>query len=382
MSLEDLFSPERLLDYPRTVRGDLPYWVGALSPREVWGHGHASTYLEVGQTWNDSARFLRYMLGEWVVRVGDGSTASTGPPIFVRRIPEKLRYNDDGTNSDTRVQWCTGLSQTDQGGNPIDNAIQDDYDPSDSTEPFSDGIANWPAAAWVKYQAVFETTPYVIRTDAEISDTLREWGGNAEDGEFLRYVVRSKRTYSKEQPIPAASTAGGFKVISDPEEFIINAQGQRVSKRQSIGQVGFRVVSMADVQYKWFHVPLGWPPPPGWTPPDPKKPWPAPNSETNPRLRDAYIGKINSASFDYCDPEGYCFAAGELLYTGWSEEVFYNASGQRTANVTYSFKFKEGGWNKFLSALGEWKEVSLDGSNAGRRPYESADMRNLFRYVA
>ena len=236
---------------------------------------------------------------------------------------------------------------------------------------------------------MWETTPYIIRTYDQILDIRqRDWGAvGQEPFEFLRYVVRSKRTYSKEQPIPAASPLGGFK--------------DTVSGKV-IGQTGFTVVNMADVSYKWCMVPCGWPPPPGWVAPAPPNPlppgwklWPPavnPAFAGGPRTRDAYIGTVNSVVFDYSDPEGYCFPVGTLLYTGWDEEVFYNEAGQRTANYTFKFKFKEEGWNKFLTASGEWREVSLDGTTndyrtvAGvvvkNKPYGKNDFRNLFQWSA
>jgi hypothetical protein len=371
MAIPDLFGDTTGL--PRTWRGVMPYQVEALTPREVWGHGHGTTNIVCTQTWENAAPWMRYMLGEW--EVFTVATSQGARPDFVRHIPEPLRYG----GNDLRVQWCTGLTQTEQGGNPVTFGQR----PEESTTEFATDVTNWPRTAWCKYQGVWETTPYVIRTYDQIIDLrAQDWGTTGpEPIEFLRYVVRSKRTYSKEQPIPAASPAGGFKVIDDAV----------AANRKVIGQTGFRVISMADVSYKWMHTPAGWPPPAGWTPtlvpgaPPNQQYWPPlknPAFAGGQRTRDSYVGKINSVIFDYCDPEGYCFPAGTLLYTGWSDEVFYNEAGQRTANVTYNFKFKEAGWNKFLSARGEWKEVSLTGLSTGTKPYETADFRKLFEYVS
>ena len=385
MSIEALFTAGAP-GLPRTVRGDVPYFVEALSPREVWGHGHGSTSLVCGQTWSDSAKWLRLMLGEWEVRSRSAPGGKVYPQ-FVRLIPEKLRYPEGALlGTDARVQWCTGLTQTEQGGNPEED--DGSYNPADSVNAFSDGVTNWPATAWCKYQAQFETTPYVIRTDSEIADMLAGWDAAIilDDPEFLRYMTRRRVVYSKEQPIPAATSAGGFKIIADA-----------APDRKAIGQTAFRVISMADVQYRWHMVSLNWPPPPGWSPSRaavPNKIWPPrvnPVAKTDYArpLRDQYIGTTNMHYFDFIDPEGYAFEPETLLYKGYDEEVFYNASGQRTAHYTFKFAYKEGGWNRVLDAFGVWKEVSCDvvkgdglaGTAAGRRLYEKKTFQDMFKYI-
>jgi hypothetical protein len=377
MPIYDLFGDTSGL--PHTKRGNIPYEIEALTPREVWGHGHGTTTLVCRQTWNRSSTWIRAMLGEWEVR--SRSTAEGARiPQFVRHIPEPLRYNDAGDGTDTRVQWCTGMSQTEQGGNPADDASAN---PLASEERFAQEVTNWPATLWCKYQATFETTPYVVRTNDEIIDLRAEWAGVdvPEDAEFLRYVVRNKRVYNKEQPIPAATNAGGFKIVDDAV----------AGNRKAIGQVASKIIELADVHYKWCAIPLNWPPYPGWTiPAPPRRPWPAKNLVSVPRLRDAYIGRINSDYFDYTDPEGYNWGPGTLLYLGFEEFAYYNASGQRTADVTYHFKYKEGGWQYVMDAFGEWRLVTADvvrgdnkaGTSAGRTLYETADFRNLFTYVS
>lgn len=387
MSIEALFTAGAP-GLPRTVRGDVPYFVEALSPREVWGHGHGSTSLVCGQTWSDSAKWLRLMLGEWEVRSRSAPGGKVYPQ-FVRLIPEKLRYPEGALlGTDARVQWCTGLTQTEQGGNPEED--DGSYIPGDSINPFTDGVTNWPATAWCKYQAQFETTPYVIRTDSEIADMLAGWDAAIilDDPEFLRYVVRQKTVYNREQPIPAATNAGGFKLVVDPDT--------TPTGRNSVG-VAFKTIMLADVTYRWVNHPLNWPPPPGWSPSRaavPNKIWPPrvnPVAKTDYArpLRDQYIGTTNTHYFDFIDPEGYAFEPETLLYTGYQTEDFYNASGQRTQNTTFKFKYKEGGWNKVLDAFGVWREVSADvvkgdglaGTKSGRRMYEKKTFQDMFKYL-
>jgi hypothetical protein len=97
------------------------------------------------------------------------------------------------------------------------------------------------------------------------------------------------------------------------------------------------------------------------------------------RARDAFVGTVNSTYFDCADPEGFCWKPGELLYTGYDDSYKYtDAAGRRVCDITFSFRYKEAGWNYFLDAAGRWREVSDDGTATGRRPYESADFNKLF----
>lgn len=372
MPVHDILNVTTLL--PRTIRGAMPYETLALSLREMYGHGHSVTTVEMRQRWEDVAQWMQYMLGE--ARV-EPTSATNLTPKLVRHIPEPLRYTDSGFPAlsiyDRRRQWCTGLSQIDMGGNVTELPMAE-----------QDG-GLWPRADWTRYQGTWETPPFTIRGSDEVFDiaTRANAGpiGYAGAHELYRYVVRDRKVYSREQPIPAASTAGGFKTIND--SLIFGA-----TDRRPIGQVGFRVISMADVSYKWVRVPRAWPPPPGWQFPAGDFRWPpaanpgAVAPGVNRPVRDTFIGRINSDYFDCAAPEGYCWQPGELLYMGYEEYVYYDAIGDMCADYTFRFRFKEGSWNRFLSALGVWREVSLTGLSTGQKPYETADFNKLFEYSA
>lgn len=354
---------------PRTRRSSLPYEIEALTPKEVWGAGSGSTTLQAKCLWDDSVAWIKDMVGEvTVVAVG-----SVTPTLLLRRhVPEPLRYNDFGSGSDTRVQFCMMVDQVAQGGHQ-------------GSAPMAQVVSNWPQVDWCKYRTTWEALPYAILDYASpigalpaMADIVSAAGSYAGAPELYRYVVRTRRTYSREQPIPAASTAGGFKVIDDAVP----------ANRKPIGQVGFRVVSMADITYRWVRVPVGWPPPLGWTGFTASNPWPpafnpaALNPATNRRARDSYVGTINHDWFDCAAPDGYCCAPGTMLYRGFDDSAkYYDAAGDWVCDVTFQFQWKEGGWNSILNAKGEWKAVSLDGTSAGTRPYQTSDMNNLFRYA-
>lgn len=361
---------------PVTTRSLIPYEIDALSPKETWGAGNGSTTILCRQTWTDSLRWVRDMVGD--VRVVDRS----GVPTLTRNIPEKIGYLGD-----PREQYCSGVSQSDQGGNPDETGEDGTLEAVELLEVET----GWPRTKWCRYQSVFEVFPYRVRTDAEVASLVAQAGAYAGAPELYRYVIRSRRSYSREQPIPKGTSETGFRIIDATP-----------ANRKLIGQVGFRVVSMADVTYKWIRVPLTWPPPIGWltlASPTPTIPptWPpainaaASDPTTLKYAKQEYIGTINSDYFDCGDQQGYCYAPGELLYTGFDDSyVYWDAAGDLVCDITFMFKFKEGGWNYFLSASGQWKEVSADvtpgdglgGTTSGRYPYESVDFNNLFKYTA
>lgn len=374
MATPGLFGDESLL--PKTLRRQIPYETEALTPREIWGHGHGSTTINCRVKWTDSVNWIADMVGE--VQIAPVASGNFFPQL-VRYIPEPLRYGDSNAN-DKRVQWCTGVSQIDQGGNP---APTGDPNNTNSGERFAVPVSNWPKTLWQRYAATWETTPYFIRGNAEMNAMQAAAGSLPGARELLRYVVRERKVFTKEQPIPSVSN--GFKVIDD-----LNSDNRRI-----LG-AAFRNISMAEVVYRWVRVPVGWPPPPGWVINNPFNPWPPFINPSNfsPATvrcaRDYMIGRINDNYFDCVDPEGYCWRPGELLYQGYDETKYWDATGYRVADYTFKFRFKEGGWNKFLDAFGRWREASCDvvkgdglgGTSNGRRPYASDNFDNLFQPTA
>lgn len=344
---------------PRTTRSDIPYEIDALSPREVWGAGNGNTSIICRQFWDGSAAWIRDMVGEVAIE-------KPGSQVILRRyVPEMVQYGDD------RVQFCSIAEQVEQGGNATGGN-------------FSQAGTNWPQTDWCKYRAVFEVFPYAILSDTERDTIATAAGAYAGAKELYRYVIRSRRMGSKEQPIPAASTAGGFK---------------DTTTGKPIGQVGFRAVEFADIAYKWIRVPISWPPPIGWTPPASPPFWPPPfnpaalDPTANKRARDAYINSVNHDWFDVAAPDGYAFPPGTLLYTGYDDSAkYFDAAGAWVCDVVYHFRFKGaldsagsyGGWNYALNAKGQWVYVNLEGAVGGATdtpPYQSKNFNHLFQYA-
>ncbi|PND66255.1 hypothetical protein C1T15_28170, partial [Escherichia coli] len=82
--------------------------------------------------------------------------------------------------------------------------------------------------------------------------------------------------------------------------------------------------------YKWVRVPVGWPPPVGWT----GTTWPpkfnpvAKNPNALTRACDAFIGGVNDYWFDCAAVDGLCWPPGSLLYTGYDPGLpYYDAAG-------------------------------------------------------
>jgi hypothetical protein len=379
---------------PHTTRSAIAYEIDALSPREVWGAGNGSTTLTCRVKFGDALAWIRDVVGEV------GVTYSGGVPVLKRYVPEGLGYG----SADWRVQFCTMIDQIDQGGTP-------DATASPSGLFQGDAGTGWPITQWCRYRATWEAVPYAVLGDTAVAAVASYAGSSAGAAELYRYVVRTRKAYGREQPIPAAGAAGGFRVADDTS----------AGPGKAVGQVGFRVVSLADVTYKWVRVPLNWPPPIGWATTDQAIarapsggaliPWPILTSatdDTTPPVnagvnltvggaaaslsfaRDSFIGSINSTTFDAAAADGYAWAPGTLLYLGYDDSNrYYDAAGQWVCDVVYRFKYKEGGWNTFLNALGKWVEVTdngrspgYTGGTVGNPPYASNDFNKLFQYAA
>jgi hypothetical protein len=357
---------------PRTRRSGIPYEIEALTPREVWGAGNGAHSIVCRQWWDGSAAWIRDMVGEVTV-VKPGSQL-----LLKRHIPEHLRY-DDG-----RVQFCTMVDQQGQYGN-------------DEGENFAQAVSRWPQTKWYVTRATFEAMPWAILHDTEttaglpsVAEIQAGAGANAGAIELYRYVIRNRRNYSREQPIPGpgGDTTSYFSITTPPKKIP--------------GGIVFRGVGYSDVQYRWVRVPVGWPPPPGWVPPDPSNPWPprfnptATTPASNRRTRDSFEGCVNDDWFDVAAPDGYAWPPGTLLYLGYDDSnKYYDAAGDWVCDVVFNFKAKQaldadgsyGNWNQYLNAAGVWKEVSADvvpgdnkhGTTDGKRPYASKNFNDLFQ---
>lgn len=359
----DVVTREGLDELPHTVRGNIPYETmvtpEAGGPVEAWGPGTGFSEVVCRQRWDDSANWIRAMVGETYV-----ATAGSTPPVpyLVRQIPEPLKYGDN------RRQWCMGVRTYSVGGNRFEQAMQDP-------------IYGWPSPDWIKYTARFETPPYAIRTKDQVADMVLEAtlaGRLNRPEEMFRYMIRNRKNYVREQPIPVGAAGTGFKIV-DPNPAL------RVEIPTA---VSFKAVSYADIAYTWVRVPVGWPPPAGWIPNLNPPFWPP---LVNAKLqgahlkyaRDEYLLCVNDGPFDDVDPEGYSFDTGELLYVGYDDNFKYDdAAGNRMMDVIYFFKYKKGGWNKFLDNLGNFREVSSTGITppGGLPVYKSANFNLLFQY--
>jgi hypothetical protein len=359
---------------PYTRRRGIRYEIEALTPREVWGAGNSNTNLVCRVEWEVAASWIADMVGSVAVEPILTSTGQVRALSLRRYVPEMLRYNDLGGGGDKRIQFCTMIDQTMQGGNVAeDNMAQ--------------AVTNWPEVDWCKYRATFESCPYAILDRAtalgllpSMSQIAGAAGAFAGADELYRYVTRTRRNYTKEVSVPGPNVSknlGFFVVGSVPPAAIP-------------GGYAFRNLTFADVTYTWVRVPVGWPPPVSYL-----GAWPpvfnpvAGDPTTKARTRDSFIGTVNGDYFDCAAPDGYCWAPESLLYTGYDDSrKYFDAAGAWVCDVQYFFRFKEGGWNKYLNASGDFSRVSADvvpgdglhGTEAGRQPYATNTFDSLFQW--
>ncbi|AMV25443.1 hypothetical protein VT84_13660 [Gemmata sp. SH-PL17] len=361
----DVVEGTGLSELPATQNSGYPFEIEALSPRERWGAGTGAASIVCRVPWETSADWIADMVGG--VRVVRGSTLE-----LQRALPEQLNYGDG------RQMFCTGVEQLDMGGNAGD-------------EPFSDAINCWPRADWIRYKAVFEVMPYKVRTLGEIDAMVAgaaSVGFTGQAKELCRWVIRNRKGSVREQKLPLGASATAFAI-----------EGSSVPgpPKPIPGEVGFKNVVYADVAYTWVRVPVGWPPPATWTAAGVGDPWPPPAnakiynngtfvadaaaSEALKYARDAFLGSVNDDWFDVADPDGYAFAPGTLLYVSYDDNYKYDdAAGNQVMDVVYYFRYKAGGWNKFLNADGDLVTVTLGGVAGGTKVYSENDFNDLFQY--
>lgn len=360
---------------PKTRRTGIPFEVEALTPKEAWGAGNSNTTFNCKTEWETAATWVKEMVGEVQV------VKQSSQMLLRRFVPEMNPYNDVGDGSDSRVQFCSICDQIDQYGTEIGGTLRNIY--------------GWPQTDWYRSKAVFEAFPYAILDNVPlgtlpaIPDIAAAAGAYAGATELYRYVVRKRRYYTKEQPVPGPNAAAnlGFFVVDGS-----------VPKKAVPGAVLFRNIGFGDITLRWVRVPVGWPPTVGYL-----GTWPptfnpaAVDPTTKYRTRDSFQGTVNDDWFDVAAADGICAPPETLLYTGYSDDnKYYDAAGDWVCDVDFFFKYKGGadasgvirGWNHCLSANGIWVPVTSDvipgdmkrGTVNGQKPYKTNDFDNLFRW--
>lgn len=348
---------------PHTKRGGIPYEIEAFGYRRARGPRGGSVQFTAKQLWANEPLWAKYMVGEVSVEL------PSSLPQLSRMVPEYRDFRD--TNL-----YCTALEHDTHSG------------PPSSGINHADALEGFPATRRVSAAVTFENMLWDVLSDYSAEayrvEALAATSGYGGVRELYRYMQRMQKAYSGEQRIPSLSDRGGFKIIA-----------ATVADQKAIGQVGLRKISMADVVYKWMRVPMGWPPPKGWIAPGAPPYWPPrvnaikPAEPTKIPARDRFKGTINTDWWDVGPIRGYAWAPETLLYVGYDDSAqYWDAAGMLCCDYVFNFKFKEGGWNKFLSAAGNWVEVSSDivagdtkgGTTAGKRPYEKSTFDYLFEY--
>lgn len=191
--------------------------------------------------------------------------------------------------------------------------------------------AGWPTYQIESYRATYAIPLYAVLEDEEVSY------------EHERFCVWRMKVTAQSEKLPG----GGFQYI--------NAD---VKKRLKVGEVGVKTGRMLDLSCKWLDVPF----------------------YDYDRLK-TLCNKINSADVTW---NGVTFDAETVLLTGVDAEPRVNAVGERAYDITFSFSVRTDGrsWNRFWKAGGEgYVEVSSDGTPSGDRPFESADLNDLWIFT-
>lgn len=317
---------------PVTTRSGIPYEIDAFDYREVFRPGQNRTTVVCRVAYERSF--------DWVTEmVGRAYTSSSVGGVKLRRdLPQRNPF-------DSR-QWCTGVEQVDQGGDPpAGSTFAPAGTPPGVLASLADPVVGWPVVKWKRYRATFEAMPYQMRTDAQVDQATT---GPAE---LQRYVMRVQRSTPREQQIPG----GGFETITDPPVKLMIA--------------GFKTIAFADVTYTWCRVPVA-------------------NFLAN-TAKDELLGKINDAIFDDGSAPGdtqkgggYKWATGKLLYLGYDDSNrYYDANEDWVTDIVFSFKFKQIGWDFYLNNLGDPVEVQTLETvppTPRRKPYQRGDFNQLF----
>lgn len=312
---------------PTTTRRGIPYEIERVPPpRQQWVRAANQTTAIVRVKDEQAFDFIEDMVGRTHV---EGSSPSRE---LRRDLPEECGW--------VANQWCTRVEQLDAGEEWDDGSGPTTYDPETS----------WPAYRWVRYRCTFEGMPHKMLTDAEADDASAE---ESEAPELFRYVVRSRKTFVKEQQVPG----GAWKIVdADP------------SNRKRLEQTGFKIVLMADVSYTVVRFPVE------------VLPYTALN---------ALAGKINLGVWDK-GPGGYRWQPGTLCFTGWDDdEKYFDANGDWVCDLVLRFRWRQIGFNHFMDQTWRPREVSKSGVPGGDpddpdhiRPYTfttSDNFNDLFK---
>lgn len=280
-----------------TSRGAVSATIDALSYEEFWKPDGNGTTALFTIPYANRETFVKCMLGQSIVGNNNG--------LLNREVP----------------QQCDGVSWVPQYCVACD--LVKAYGSHDSS-----GSRDWINFSKAQYRCTFQSVPYRILPNDQITE------------ERERYVIRKRRTISREQKIPG----GGFE-FSDT--------GERIA------EVGFRVNVEVELQYTWLKVPVK-------------------NVPYASML--AAVGTVNDASFNDYQPElNYVMDAGTLLYKGTDEKTYYDAGGVFCSDLTHCFGWRANTWNKFPDSKGVMRTIRSVTSNLPL--YSSTDFNLLFRPV-
>lgn len=193
---------------------------------------------------------------------------------------------------------------------------------------YADPEEGWPRFNRSVYAVTFAAPLYRVREDDEV------------DAEYERFVVWREKGVVQNEKIPG----GGFKFVT--------------ANKEPLYEVAVKVGRTLQLTAKWLDVP-----------------------EIDVERLTGYCNKVNNDTLEW---NGRTYAADTVLFDSFDVEPRNNSFGDPTNDVTLNFLVRIDGrtWNHFwLSGANGYVLVTSDGTLAGDRPFEGANLNAVWEFA-
>jgi len=311
---------------------EIKYWVKFPEnySEEFTNNAGNSTVARIYIPWEESASFkieaMGYTIGE------------SGEDRFNRTTPMRCPY--------TTKQYLQSMRLTGLYTSQDQLAAAAEASPDPVLLPFARDpvFGDWPTAGWAEYELIFQTLPYPVLSDSELTT------GSGVIPELARYVRKTRRTVVQERRLPSL----GFETCEVSSTVI--------------QEVGFVPYTTEEIIYTLYQVPLALVP-------------------------DTAISNcgacVNDTTFDGK-------AAGTMLFKGLAAPIdpYGGPSGELYVNLMYNFGYNAQTWYKYpvgvdgsgntvYKRIRKYKPgVDVGTTNDGEPMYGKADFAGLFKPLA
>ena len=288
------------------------------SPKEKWANDGVSVTRRFKVAWDSRHEFCKLLVG-YPKLMGSGANA------YVSRVTPDY-YAIAGSETDSC--YCTS-AEVEGHGTPDDDEGQEDVAFPVRTTTDEAGVCLYKIAV---IQATYESLDYDILEDEDVNNT---------EVNLDRYVVEHEKPSVEYLTFVKGSWA--FKTGTSPPPVV----SFPIPKTQA----------SKEITWIWKHVPM------------------------IPSSVDTAPGTVNDATF-----AGY--AAGTLLCLAADVKPIRSATGGRIYDIAWKVKYLSVGHNFFLRFFAGsppadpvYTEVTSNGLDSGKRPYDKSDFRKMFRPV-